>query len=163
MAQGVFIVGVGCTAFTKVQSISTSLRIPHRPVPIAKGAATDQRSTIHTHRSSIAILTTRTDGLGSRNQGTPRRRCVPVYSELLRPLIAHRPCFRDHLRCHRGGIRRLCLRRLDMWPGRTLPVRPHRHPNYERQQQLRDGERRALPRCYARTRRRGALRAGTRL
>jgi hypothetical protein len=46
---------------------------------------------------------------------------------------------RYHLRRHRGRICRLCLRCLNMWPGCALPTRPHRHPNHEREQQLRDG------------------------
>ena len=68
---------------------------------------------------------------------------------------------RYHLRRHRGRIRRLCLRRLDMWPGRALPARLNGHPNNERNQQLRDGEHRAFQRCFARPRWRGPLRART--
>jgi hypothetical protein len=95
----------------------------------------------------------------------PRLFLTQVRSSLLglseMRIVLIRLLFRDHLRCHRGSIRRLCLRRLDMRPSCTLPTRPHRHPDHEREQQLFDGERRTLPRRYARTRWRGALRAGT--
>jgi len=40
---------------------------------------------------------------------------------------------------------------------------PTRHPNHEREQQLRDGEQRALPSCYCRPRLRGPRCARTRL
>jgi hypothetical protein len=70
---------------------------------------------------------------------------------------------RYHLRRRRRHIRRLCLRCLSMWPGCPLPARPHRHPNHNRERQLRDGEHRALPSCYSRPRLRRPLRARTRL
>ena len=50
--ERVFIIGVGCTAFTKVQSLYAN-KIPHRPIPIAKGQTTDQRSMYDTRPSEF--------------------------------------------------------------------------------------------------------------
>jgi hypothetical protein len=70
-------------------------------------------------------------------------------SPALRIVHAHS---RFHLRCRRGRIRWLCLRCLNMWSGCALPARPHTHPSHEGEQQLRDGEHRALPSSSAPTR-----------
>ena len=97
----VFIVGVGCTAFTKVcSSLSTQANTISTPDVIAQGSKTDQRRMAHS-QCFATILRTRTDGLGSCDKSTPRRRYVlaflglflsPTASAVRHPPAPTHPC-----------------------------------------------------------------------
>ena len=71
---------------------------------------------------------------------------------------------REHrLQGDRAGVRRLRLRRVDLRPARRVPVRPHRHPRLQRQQQLLDRLDRAVHGAAARRGRARRLRPRARL
>jgi len=84
--ERVFIVGVGCTAFTKVQTISASLckAEPHTTQSHSREAndKPTKYDVLPLHFITI-VLITHIDGPGGRNKGTPGCRCVLAYSEPL--------------------------------------------------------------------------------